>query len=188
MLLLPHPAGAEVAFRTITVPFSVKGATPAAVLKDLRHNGPLVEGRHAFARTRMSAELKARYRGPRGDCRVEKLRLRAKFEIRLPKAREYHRFSPVVKREWRQFVGILARHERAHVRIWQRCLSRAERRMRRLRAASCRHLKKRVHSAFREALRACDQMHERLDHRDVSRTSRIPFVRRALGLRRISSR
>ena len=177
-------ASAEVHFATRVSTFPVSGTNPVAVLNSIRRNGPVVKGRRAFASTRMRARWEARFRQRGGRCRVERLRVRAQFEITLPKATGYRRFAPAVQREWRQFVRILERHEHTHAQISRRCIVRAERRLRRMTAPTCDQLKNRLRSSFRQSLAACRSAHDRLDHRDVRRTPKIPFVRRAIMMRR----
>ena len=177
-------AVAEVRFSTRISTYAVTGADPVAVLNSMRRNGPVVEGRRAFASTHTRARWMARFRQVGRRCRVERLVVHARFDIRLPRAVEYARFPPVVQREWRQFVHILARHERTHVRIYRHCIARAARRQRGMTAPTCRQLKDRLRRSFRRTLAACNKAHDRLDHRDVSRTPRIPFVRRAIRMQR----
>ncbi len=175
---------AEVRFSTRVSTFAVKGTNPVAVLDSIRRRGPVVKGRRAFASTHMRARWKARLHQRGSRCRVERLRVYAQFDIRLPRAAGYGRFSPVVQREWRQFVRILERHERTHARIFRTCIVKAERRLRGMTAPTCTQLKDRLRRSFRRTMAACRKAHDRLDHRDVRRTPNIPFVRRAIRMKR----
>jgi len=153
-------------------------------LAELRARGPLVGGRRSFARTRMKSSLSTIFRKTRTSCRVRRQTLRIHYTMLLPRALNEHRFPKGMKRRWRAFLRHLARHEKRHVAIWTSCARLAERRIRRLKAASCTELDRKARTAWRRAMRSCDRLHDAFDLKERKTALKHPFLRSALGLDR----
>jgi predicted secreted Zn-dependent protease len=164
--------------------FNAAGTTDARLFSAVRAHGPVVSGRHAFARTRMKASVSAKMMRKGGRCAIRKVDFRLKFIIAVPRAAQRKNFSPALSRRWRQFRKHLVWHEKRHRAIWLKCAREAERRIRRLTAASCVSLNRRMKAEYHKAMRECDALHAAFDAREQRAIMRDPFVRAALGLSR----
>ena len=178
---LAIPAHARFITSTRTKTFLVPGRTPAALLAALAKNGPRVSGHLAYARTRMKSTVEAGFVADARGCRISRVDVNVKFEILVPRARDYAAFPPAVKRDWRRFRRHLIWHEKQHRRIWLSCLKRLEKDLRTVRASNCTRARRIMRRLHRAALKRCDRLHDRFDIKERRRTRRMPFVRRALG-------
>ncbi len=164
--------------------FPLHATTEAGLLAELRAHGPLVGGRRSFARTRMKSSLSTLFRKTPEGCRVRRQTLRVRYTMLLPRALNERRFPKGMKRRWRAFLRHLVRHENRHIAIWTDCARIAERRIRRLRAASCSELDRKARAAWKRAMRSCDRLHDAFDLKERRTALRHPFLRSALGLDR----
>ncbi len=164
--------------------FPLHATTEAGLLAELRAHGPLVGGRRSFARTRMKSSLSTLFRKTPEGCRVRRQTLRVRYIMLLPRALNERRFPKGMKRRWRAFLRHLVRHENRHIAIWTGCARIAERRIRRLRAASCSELDRKARAAWKRAMRSCDRLHDAFDLKERRTALRHPFLRSALGLDR----
>ncbi len=164
--------------------FPLHATTEAGLLAELRAHGPLVGGRRSFARTRMKSSLSTLFRKTPEGCRVRRQTLRVRYTMLLPRALNERRFPKDMKRRWRAFLRHLVRHENRHIAIWTGCARIAERRIRRLRAASCSELDRKARAAWKRAMRSCDRLHDAFDLKERRTALRHPFLRSALGLDR----
>lgn len=177
----PSPAArADVVSSVRVAHFTLSGTSERALLAQFMRRGPKVDGRHAFARTRVRARMRATLAGVPGRCVARRLNLTMRFHILLPRAGDEHRFPPAMKRRWRAFLAHLRRHEERHKRIWLDCGREAERRLKGLRAASCRALNRRMKRIYRAVMARCDARHAAFDAREGRRVLRQPFIRAAL--------
>jgi len=185
LLMFAQPAVQARAAPVVTIKratFALHATTEAGLLAELRARGPLVGGRRSFARTRMKSSLSTLFRKTRTSCRVRRQTLRIHYTMLLPRALNEHRFPKGTKRRWRAFLRHLARHENRHVAIWTSCARLAERRIRRLKAASCAELDRKARTAWRRAMRSCDRLHDAFDLKERKTALKHPFLRSALGL------
>ncbi len=182
MMAFSVAAPAAPALKTVHVRYPLRARTEAGLLAEMRLRGPLVEGRRAFARNTMKANVTTTMK-PRpggGGCAVRDVRMRITFTIFLPKALNAARLSAPARRRWRAFLRHLERHELRHRAIWLQCARRAEKRMKRLQAPSCGRLRARVRSVYEKTMAECDRRHDAFDKREKGAVLRIPFVRAAL--------
>ena len=182
--LAPPPGFSAPHVTTRYAYFKAAGTTDAALFAAVRARGPLVSGKHAFARTRMKVSLSAKMARKGGQCAIRKLDFNLKFIISVPRATQKGRFSPALARRWQAFRKHLVWHEKHHCTIWLKCARQAEKRILRLRASSCPGLKRRMRAEYERAMRKCDALHAAFDAREQRAILRRPFVRAALGLNR----
>ncbi len=175
------PALARFVSSTRTKTFLIPGRTPAALLFAMARKGPRVSGHLAYARTRMKSAVEAQFSKDGRGCRISHVDVNVRFEILIPRAREYASFSPALKRDWRHFRKHLLWHEKQHRRIWMSCLKRLERRLKGIRADTCAHARSIMRGMHRDLLKQCDVRHDRFDRQERKRTRHLPFVRKALG-------
>lgn len=177
----PSPAAhAGVVSSARVVHFTLSGTSERALLDQFVRRGPKVGGRHAFARTRVRSRMRATLAGVAGRCVARRLKLTMRFQILLPRADEERRFPPAMQRRWRAFLAHLRRHEEHHKRIWLDCGQEAERRLKGLRAASCRALNRRMKRIYHAVMARCDARHAAFDRRESRLVLRQPFIRAAL--------
>ncbi len=187
LLASVQPAGHVRAAPVVSVQratFPLHATTEAGLLAELRARGPLVGGRRSFARTRMKSSLSTIFRKTPKGCRVRRQTLRVRYTMLLPRALNERHFPRDMKRRWRAFLRHLVRHENRHVAIWTGCARIAERRIRRLKAASCTELNRKARAAWRRAMRSCDRLHDAFDLKERKAALKHPFLRSALGLDR----
>ncbi len=192
-LATPLPTGpaaraAPVTVRTSYVHFPLRAGSEAGLLAEMRRAGPLVGGRHAFARTRMRAAISSSMAGPAGRCRMRKVSMRLRFSIMLPRPLHLRRMSAPARRRWAAFASRLKRHELHHCSIWLACVRKARRAMLKLAAPSCAALKRRAELTYHRIMDACGKRHDIFDRRERMAVLRDPFVRAALGLDRKSGK
>jgi len=65
--------------------FNAAGTTDAQLFTAVRAHGPVVSGKHAFARTRMKASVSAKMMRKGGRCAIRKVDFRLKFIIAVPR-------------------------------------------------------------------------------------------------------
>ncbi len=180
----PAARAAPVTVRTSYVHFPLRAGSEAGLLAEMRRAGPLVGGRHAFARTRMRAAITMSMAGPAGRCRMRKVSIGLRFAISLPRPLRLRQMSAPARRRWAAFASRLRRHEQHHCGIWLACARKARRAMLKLTAPSCAALKQRAEATYRKVMDACGKRHDIFDRRERMAVLRDPFVRAALGLGR----
>ena len=182
VLFLPLAANAAPKVTTHYSYFKAAGTTDAALFAAVRAHGPVVSGKHAFARTRMKAAVSAKMTRQGGQCAIRKVNFNLNFIIAVPRATQRKRFSPALAHRWNRFLKHLVWHEKHHCSIWLKCARAAEKRILHLRAASCLALNRKMKAEYQRAMRKCDSLHAAFDAREQRGIMRRPFVRAALGL------
>ena len=188
MPAIPASRAAPVTVRTSYAYFPLRAGSEAGLLAEMRGMGPLVGGRHAFARTRMRARITSRMAGQAGLCRMRQVSFHLHFAISLPRPLNLRRMSSPARAHWRAFARHLRRHEQHHCSIWLACARKARRAMLKLAAADCATLRRRAEQVYRAVMNSCEKRHDAFDAREKMAVLRDPFVRAALGLGRKSAR
>ena len=184
---MPQAAWAQLNTMRVERYYTIAGSDDRTLLTDMRRHGPRVGGQPALASTRMEARYTARLHRTAGRCQVRNFRLRVRFIVMLPRLRRPRLLQASTRQRWPGFLARLKRHEARHIAIWTDCLKQADRKLRRMRGATCSGLKRQMENTYRRIMRACNRRHDAFDRREhhVSRT--LPFIRAAIRQARARS-
>ncbi len=186
-ILLPLAAPATTfaaTFHVRRVTFPLVASSERGLLAELRRKGPLVNGRHAFARTRMKSSVRTRFAPRGGKCVVTGVDIKVSFTMLTPRALNAKRLPRAAQRRWRSFARRLLRHEQRHVAIWKNCARKAQERLRRLSTRSCSSMAAAARRTWRAVINECNRIHDAFDRKESHAATGLPFVRAALGLNR----
>ena len=114
-------------------------------------------------------------------CRLKGFRIDASYLVRLPRLASGTRLPPRLSRQYKRFLAFVTRHEYHHRKIYQGCVARAERKIKRLRARTCKILGRRFVAIFKQEWNRCKVLNARFDAAEQRRLKRQSFVRAAMA-------
>jgi predicted secreted Zn-dependent protease len=129
--------------------------------ESLLDNGPVWEGRHAYALTRWHFSWGWRTLQEGDACRLADVRVKVAVEITLPQWVDWHRGSRRLQGRWERFERALLIHEHGHRDLGFRAASEIFRQLTAARASECLD----VGVIARARARAVIQRYERLNDR-----------------------
>ena len=180
MAQAPQAAWAQLNTMRVERHYAVSGRDERALLADMRRHGPRVGGRPALASTRMEARYTARLHRTSGRCQVRDFRLRVRFTVMLPRLRQPRLVQASTRQRWPDFLRRLKRHEGRHIAIWTDCLRQVDRTLRRMSAADCNRLRRRMKNTYHRIMHACSRRHDAFDSREHHVSRKLPFIRAAM--------
>jgi predicted secreted Zn-dependent protease len=146
----PIPVGMTV--HPIDEYYAVYGSTAAALRQSMRESGPASGGRRWDGYTRWNVRWRFRYAPEAGTCRVTEVRVEYTSTIVMPRWRPPPNASPMLRRDWDDFVRALRTHEEGHRNIGADAARQVMRRVGSVTAPSCELIGERANGVGRQTL------------------------------------
>lgn len=181
-LLMGGFAEAQVAHETKISHYRIGGKTPLGLVNGMFRKGKKQGGRVLLASLATKADYSVKF--PPNSCRNGKIKLNARFLMKLPVPRHKKRLSKDTAKSFNIFYSFLKKHEETHRRIMVQCLSRIQSRVNRLlsKTRSCEQLqtaKSRVDRIAAEEAKRCRGKHDALDRRDEPKINSFSLYKAA---------
>ena len=173
-------AAAELVHTTEYRSHPVRGSTPRAVWKYMNAH-PIIDPDDgpAYANLTHDHDVAMKTATAGGLCRVSELTFRWRFVLTLPKAVDQGAMDSQTRSMWTAFVAGLKRHEEMHRAIFLRCGAKFVPEAKRLTAAGCVGLERRVRRSIDQAYQACMKEQRAFETRDRPRILGLAFVKAA---------
>ena len=114
-----------------------------------------------------------------GACQVSELTFRWRFVLTLPKAVDQAGMALPTRSMWNGFVAAVKRHEETHRAIFLRCGAKFVPAAKRLTAAGCPALERKVRRSLDQAYQACLLEQRAFETRDRPHILGLAFVKAA---------
>ena len=173
-------AQARPKFSTSYQYYRVSGSSAASIHSNTHVPTGFFSSERAYANITMNPKVVASLNPGKRYCRFNRLSLGAHFTVRLPKLAKGAGGNRSLRRKFASFVKFAKRHELTHRRIWIKCFSRSERKIRALRIKSCRSLDQAGAKIIERELATCKRNNARFDAVESRRVRRQAFVRAAI--------
>ncbi len=170
-----HEATAKPAVKTKYTYYTISGTSARNLYQQMISRGPHVSGDRALAATRAETRQSGDF-VMRKSCRVKNYKIGINFTIKLPKVANERKLPKRLRRDWRKFYKFVRSHELQHKAIWIGCARQVERKVRAIRASTCRSADSQANKIFRAVAKACEAKHDAFDRAEQKRLARHPLV------------
>lgn len=182
VVFLAGIAEAQVAHETKISHYRIGGKTPLGLVNGMFRKGKKQDGRVLLASLATKADYTVKF--PPNSCRNGKIKLNARFLMKLPVPKHKRRLSKDTAKSFDIFYAFLKKHEETHRRIMVQCLARIQSRVNKLlsKTRSCQQLKNaksRVDRIADEEAKRCRGKHDALDRRDEPKINSFALYKAA---------
>ncbi len=175
------PLGAEPP-KTDYAHYKVEGETVEGLYRSMLSRGPKVGGNQAYASTKMDMAVATKTNPVAGRCRVDVIKLRMTFTIKLPELDERARISADIRQNFQRFYEFARHHEETHRAIWMQCAAEAQTLARRATGDDCAAAEARALAIVDQVGKQCDARHAAFDSGEQVKLLKHPFVGLALRM------
>ncbi len=165
--------------------YSISGDTAVEIYNAMLKKGPRVDGAKAYAATSATTSQDGKLVQAK-SCQIKDYRLKLDFVIKLPKIRNEAVLPSADRNRWKQFQAFLKTHEEHHRTIWLGCAAELERKVRAIKAASCKDADRKAAQLWTTIRAACNAKHNAFDAAEQKKLMKHPFVRYVYG-RKVST-
>ena len=171
-----------VAPKTEYAHYKVEGETIEGLYRSMLSRGPKVGGNQAYASTKMDMAVATKTSPLAGRCRVDDIKLRLTFTIKLPELDERARISQDIRQNFQRFYEFARQHEETHRSIWLQCAAEAQTLARRAMGDDCAGAEARALAIVDQVGKQCDARHAAFDSGEQIKLLKHPFVGLALRM------
>lgn len=143
--------------------YPVTGLTPGDVLRSIRENGPVADGRRVWGRHDWNLRWTYRYAPAGGACRIREVRVELRSATTMPRWVDRERADSALIRDWDLAMAALRTHENGHRDIAYRAAREVHRAVERVSAPTCGSIAARANARGQEVLRRFKEMNRRYD-------------------------
>ena len=141
-------------------------------------------GNQAYASTKMDMAVATKTNPIAGRCRVDNIRLRMTFTIKLPELDERAQISADIRQNFQRFYEFARHHEETHRAIWMQCAAEAQTLARRATGDDCAAAEARALAIVDQVGKQCDVRHAAFDSGEQVKLREAPVRRTALARRK----
>jgi predicted secreted Zn-dependent protease len=157
--------------------YLISGTSANSLHDSMLHGGPYVNGRKAYAATKVKLNPGAQFVSGEGQCRVRGLDFGMSFVIRLPRLNKKAKLDPAVLRRFNEFYAFTKKHEETHRSIWLRCAAAAEARINAVRDSTCQQAELKARQILYEVADDCNRRHVAFDAAEQKLLPRLSFIK-----------
>jgi predicted secreted Zn-dependent protease len=160
--------------------YAITGNTAVEIYNAMLKKGPRVDGARAYAATSATTKQDGKLIQAK-SCQISNYRLKLDFIIKLPKIRNESVLPASDRKRWHTFQAFLKTHEETHRTIWLGCASELERKVKAIKASSCKDADRKATQLWTTIRAACNAKHNAFDTAEQKRLMQHPFVRHIYG-------